>query len=493
MMFPVIGEMTISIRGSNNSEREMKAYKYIVSAAIAATMLVSCAKEDNHVNPVARRSLTVYCPLTKTSIEYEGSDVSHLVWEAGESVGYVTSVSGDRVQLAQISSNSFTAQIPADASKADSIFVIYPVGDNEGRLLSEIRLPLRNSETQNVSMPFDGSTFPMYGKAAIPSASKAATNVSFDFPAAILRFNLFSETPGKLRTACSIEFSGEPYMQGEYAIDSRGAISFVPAAENLRQEIHLVSNEESDLYLDAEGLYVYALVPRAEISDFDVKVQTDSLSYSFSGGKMDLTRRDRSLWRIALNLNSESEDEPAAPSVFKPVASLDELTEEGRYLIVADAGDGSYFVAAPGTYPTAAYGGTLGINAMTLAHNEGNLDFSEELLPCIVSLRKGSVEDSTFAICFDPSKGQNCWCCAPGAATFSVNNGFFFNPAPDTDSEEQGYWKFSYDAPYVEVTSRRVSTQHFYYVADYKQFRPAREDAPEDGFTLKQIKFLRLQ
>ena len=124
MMFPVIGEMTISIRGSNNSEREMKAYKYIVSAAIAATMLVSCAKEDNHVTPVARRSLTVYCPLTKTSIEYEGSDVSHLVWKAGESVGYVTSVSGDRVQLAKISSNSFTAQIPADASKADSIFVI---------------------------------------------------------------------------------------------------------------------------------------------------------------------------------------------------------------------------------------------------------------------------------------------------------------------------------------------------------------------------------
>ena len=493
MTSPVIGEMTISIRGSNNSESVMKTYKYILSAAIAALAFASCGKEESTSIQGDRRNVTVYCPLTRTTIDYEGSDVSHLVWGAGENIGYVTSVSGDRVQLAKMNSNSFIAQIPAYASEEDSIFVIYPVGDNEGRLLSEIRLPLRNPETQNVSMPFDGGSYPMYGKAAIPSVSMAATNVNFEFPAAILRFRLFSETPGKLRTACAIEFSGKPYMEGEYAVDSYGAMSFVPAADNVRKEIKLVANEDSDLFLDSEGVYVYAVVPRAEISDFDVRVLTDSLTYSFNGGSMDLTRRDRSLWRISLNLNPESEDEPAAPSVFKPVTSLDELDEEGSYLIVADADEDSYFVAAPGTYPTATNGGTLGINAVTLAHADGNVDFSEDLLPCIVSLKKGSVEDDTFAISFDPSKGRNCWCCAPGAATFSVNNGFFFNPAPDTDSEEQGYWKFSYEFPYVVVTSRKVTTQHFYYVEDYRQFRPAREDATEDGHTLKGIKFLRLQ
>ena len=105
----------------------MKTYKYILSAAIAALAFASCGKEESTSIQGDRRNVTVYCPLTRTTIDYEGSDVSHLVWGAGENIGYVTSVSGDRVQLAKMNSNSFIAQIPAYASEEDSIFVIYPV------------------------------------------------------------------------------------------------------------------------------------------------------------------------------------------------------------------------------------------------------------------------------------------------------------------------------------------------------------------------------
>ena len=87
MTSPVIGEMMISIRGSNNSESVMKTYKYILSAAIAALAFASCGKEESTSIQGDRRNVTVYCPLTRTTIDYEGSDVSHLVWGAGENIG----------------------------------------------------------------------------------------------------------------------------------------------------------------------------------------------------------------------------------------------------------------------------------------------------------------------------------------------------------------------------------------------------------------------
>ncbi|MDD6364218.1 MAG: hypothetical protein PUA47_02585 [Bacteroidales bacterium] len=474
----------------------MKSYKHILLlTAVSASIFAACCKEEGSSDvPAARRTVKVCCPVTKTTIDYEGSDVSHLAWSSGDKLGYVTTVAGDRVQAASVNSNSFFAEIPAFSSEEDSIYVIYPLGENEGRLLSEIRLQLSNPAVQNVSLPFDGSCYPMYAKAAVPASSgNAAINVSFEFPAAILRFSLSAEESAEILNAQALEFSGSPYMTGEYSFGSSGSLVFTPSQENASQKIQFAANEEADLAVGPDGLYVYAVVPRTEISDFDVKVTTDVADFSFTGGSMDLRRKDRSLWRISLKLTSENGDKPAEPTVFKPVKSLDELNEEDSYIIVADADESSYYLAAPGTYPTASSGGTLGINTFRASHTDGNIELSDDLLPCILTLKKGNVEDNTFAIRFTPEKGANCWCCAPGAATFSVNNGFFFNPAPDTDSEEQGYWKFTYEEPYVKVTSRKVSTQHFYFIQDLTAFRPARDDASEDGHTVKYIKFLRLQ
>ncbi len=475
----------------------MKIYKILFAAAVAFCV-VSCNKEGvRETVRFDRRTVAVNCPMTKTTIDYEGSDVSHLIWNGGETVGYVTSCAGDRVRVASVNSNSFFAQIPVFASEEDQIYVIYPVGDNEGKLLSEISIPLENPVVQNVTASFDGSVYPMFATAPLPSGNNDAVSVTFEFPAAILRFNIFGEaSEAEPVSVKSLSFSGKPYMTGHYSIGGDGRLQFVPDAEQGQQTIVLEADEDGDLVIDGEGMYVYAIVPRAEISDFDVKITTDAASFSLTGGKMDLTRKDRSLWRISLDLDAIAEDEPEVtePTVFKVVTSLDELNEDDKYLIVADKDAGSYYIAAPANYPYGANGGSGPINAKAAAHDgDGNLEKTDELVSYAVTLKKGIVEENTFAICFDPSKGSNCWCCAPGAATNPVNNGFFFNPAPDTDSEEQGYWKFSYESPNVVVTSRKVKNQHFYFVQNYTSFRPAREDAPENDFSIKGIKFLRLQ
>ena len=497
IMCPENGGMMMWIRGNNLKVSTMKIYKILFAAAVALS-IVSCSKESVQESvQFERRTISVNCPITKTTIDYEGSDVSHLVWNGGETVGYITSCAGDRVQSASVNSNSFSAQIPSFAAEDDLIYVIYPLGDNEGKLLSEVSLPLVNQAVQNVSASFDGSVYPMFATAPLPSGSGNALSVAFEFPAAILRFNIFGEaSEAEPVSVKSLSFSGKPYMTGHYSIGGDGRLQFVPDAEQGQQTIVLEADEDGDLVIDGEGMYVYAIVPRAEISDFDVKVSIDASSFSLTGGKMDLTRKDRSLWRISLDLNAVEEDEPEVtePTVFKVVTSLDELNEDDKYLIVADKDAGSYYLAAPENYPYQPGGGTMGINAKAVAHDgDGNMEKTDELVSYAVTLKKGIEEENTFAICFDPSKGSNCWCCAPGGATNPVNNGFFFNPAPDTDSEEQGYWKFSYESPNVVVTSRKVKNQHFYFVQNYTSFRPAREDAPEYDFSIKGIKFLRLQ
>ena len=242
--------MEIIIKGSTR-----KIYKILFAAAVAFCV-VSCNKEGvRETVRFDRRTVAVNCPMTKTTIDYEGSDVSHLIWNGGETVGYVTSCAGDRVRVASVNSNSFFAQIPVFASEEDQIYVIYPVGDNEGKLLSEISIPLENPVVQNVTASFDGSVYPMFATAPLPSGNNDAVSVTFEFPAAILRFNIFGEaSEAEPVSVKSLSFSGKPYMTGHYSIGGDGRLQFVPDAEQGQQTIVLEADEDGDLVIDGEGM-----------------------------------------------------------------------------------------------------------------------------------------------------------------------------------------------------------------------------------------------
>ncbi|MBQ5748151.1 MAG: hypothetical protein IIV83_05060, partial [Bacteroidales bacterium] len=112
----------------------------IAVLALIAGFAASCNKSDNYRVPAEdMRVITVGTAATRTTIGYEGSDVSHLEWVDGDQVAYVTDASGDVFKVAEVNSNLFTAEIPAASEK---IYVIYPVGENEGKSLAQVNASL---------------------------------------------------------------------------------------------------------------------------------------------------------------------------------------------------------------------------------------------------------------------------------------------------------------------------------------------------------------
>ncbi|MGN1210569.1 MAG: hypothetical protein ACI4TM_02710, partial [Candidatus Cryptobacteroides sp.] len=127
-------------------------FRYIIGA-VGTIVLASCAKEAGFQE--SSRAITVNCPVTKTSISYEGSDVSHLVWSDGDSVAYVTSCEGDIVKVAEVSHNSFMAVVPESASTSDKLFVVYPAGDNEGKTMAQMKATVLADACQDMNESFD--------------------------------------------------------------------------------------------------------------------------------------------------------------------------------------------------------------------------------------------------------------------------------------------------------------------------------------------------
>lgn len=468
----------------------------IALAAVAAAVLGACDKGVTAPDNV--RTLTVICPVTKTTVDYEGSDVSHLVWNEKDTVAYVTSCAGDVVKFAEVKSNTFQAVLPSSASSSDRLFVVYPCGKNEGKTLGELTASILPEVTQKVIEPFDGRTYPMLASVPVPPAGTNTVSMTYDLPAAVLRFRVSAEgRPAKIPVR-SLELSANEPLGGVFKASTASEDGFQFTAGETSKTV-LLEGPDDSLATGEKGLYVYAVVPRSNYTSFTVKVVTDSLSYTFADGKMDLTRSDRSLYRIELDLSKVQGEapDPNAGTVFKPVVSMDELNQNSRYLIVAEKDELSYYLAAPDNlYSTSSKpnGVTQAVKSTTVQHSDGSIERTEELMKFIIALEPGTVKENTFAIRFVGAGENTCnYACAPGAASLPVNNGFFMNPSPTTDSEEQGYWAFSMNGGNVVVRSRRTATQRFRFVVDHNEFRPCRDDAEDYDYTVRELKFLRLQ
>ena len=101
----------------------MKQYTllYIAAAAIAATACTVSQMPDNQ--QTRRITVSTESIGTKTGIEYEYSDYSHLVWKEGDVVAYVTDCASDVVRTAEVSADGrFTATIPETAGTDNKLF-----------------------------------------------------------------------------------------------------------------------------------------------------------------------------------------------------------------------------------------------------------------------------------------------------------------------------------------------------------------------------------
>ncbi|MBO7322152.1 MAG: hypothetical protein J6U51_01020, partial [Bacteroidales bacterium] len=297
----------------------------IAVLALIAGFAASCNKSDNYTLPAEDlRVITVGTAATRTTIGYEGSDVSHLEWVDGDQVAYVTDAPGDVFKVAEVNSNLFTAEIPA---ASENIYVIYPVGENEGKSLAQVRASLASEIVQIADEDFNGELLPMYAVAPVPSNDRV--DVVYECMASVLRFTIFGEG-FETETLKRVTLSAAEPLAGDFTIDLNSDTFVFDGAGS---EIVVNYQGEGEDVLLSSSHDIYMVVPSTVFTDLDLVVTTDLNSYYWMDGSMDLTNPERRLYRVELDLGDSNGMPEPEQQLFTPVLSLDEVTDEGLYLI----------------------------------------------------------------------------------------------------------------------------------------------------------------
>ena len=311
--------------------------KYITGAlALLATLLpAGCSSDsadmpENGNGPEMREINVNMSSLTRTSIEYDNAGVSHLVWKEGDKVAYISDAAGDVCREATITGNKFTAQVPASLAEG-KLHIIYPVGDNVGKTLAEMRMSVASAVTRDVTAAFDGATLPMTAEAPVSEAS--SVNADFEFPASVLRLKLnVADNHDAEETVESVTLTAAEPAAGSYTFQN-GKWTFSGASKTITTTF---AGSPKLVDMQANGGYVYIVMNAAAYTDVDLVIKTSAGLYKFDDGTMDLAREGRTLYHVALTL---SEAEPEPEPRYKKITSVDDLTTNATdsYLIVCEA------------------------------------------------------------------------------------------------------------------------------------------------------------
>ncbi len=307
-----------------------------------ALAAVSCQKDSANIATMDdMRTVEVYTADTRTTIGYEASDVSHLEWCEEDVVAYVTDGAGDTFRTAQMKRGAdgwhFTSETPADAKQ---IYVIYPVGDNVGKSLIEAKASLAASIEQSAGASFAGELLPMMATSPLNTGTRI--DVVYEVMASVIRFRV--EGKGHdTESLRSVTLTTTESLVGDYTIDATsGELCFNGTANSIKVDYVSAAEGGEDVLL-AHTHDIYMVVPSTSFTGVNVVVETDADSYRWSDGAMDVSHPTRRLYRVELDLNT-SEGAPAPVNrYFTPVCSLDEITDNGTYLIATKL-DGKYYV-----------------------------------------------------------------------------------------------------------------------------------------------------
>ena len=313
-----------------------------ILGAAMALVAVSCQRDSATIAVGDEmRTVEVYAAHTRTTIGYEASDVSHLEWCEGDRVAYVTDVAGDTFKSAEMKYSAkgwyFSSNVTA---AAETIYVIYPVGDNVGKSLAEAKASLVAEFQQVADADFVGETLPMYASAPITSTSRV--EVVYEVMASVVRFSVVGEGHD-VESLQSVTLTTNEPLVGDYSYDAAsGKMLFEGAANSIKVD-YVSATELGEDVLLARTHDIYMVVPSATFTGVDVVVKTDADTYVWSNGAMDLSHPERRLYRVALDLAAADGAPAPVNRYFSPVCSLDEITDEGTYLIATNI-DGKYYV-----------------------------------------------------------------------------------------------------------------------------------------------------
>lgn len=317
----------------------MKRLSIFLLSVPAILALASCDRNVCGPDEYSGRVITVSSVNvdTRTSIEYELSDYSHLVWESGDKVAYVTDVDGDEVSVAEVSGGSFEAVLPSGAASDNLLYIVYPSDGLEGLNIDKLKMPLPSEQHQDTLGSSKGVTVPMFAVTSVPGEEVNAVTARYVFPAATLRFAV-SSAEHSAEKILSVTLEAQDAVAGSMIISRpNNDISLVTPSNTVSSVI----GKPSPI---SDGGFIYMNVMRGDYSDVCVTVKTDKGEYVFDGGRFDLTDTGASLFKVSIPLDNGVV--PAPEPSFKEIQEGETFSPDSKYLIAFKASSGEYYVAS---------------------------------------------------------------------------------------------------------------------------------------------------
>ena len=309
-----------------------------VSVLIFGAVLSGCTSDNPEENtPLQQgRNIEVNFVNTRTTIDYEGGDLSHLVWQNGDKVAYISDFGNDIFKTATVAGNKFNANVPAEATGNNRLYVIWPVDGNEGKNLTDASAELKSEFEQNVDERFDGSLLPMFASVAIPENSNSV-NAVYEPLGVVVRLSVKSYIDHETEVIKKVTLSANEKITGSFVFDPLSAEgwTFVGTSNSITTTI-----SGDNAILEHEP-YIYFVLNRGKYTGVKVEIETDLSRYAVEDGTMDLTQPGRTLFRVDVPL----EEVPAAQEpAYRMVRNVGEITAGGKYLLVSEKDDSQYYV-----------------------------------------------------------------------------------------------------------------------------------------------------
>ena len=419
-----------------------------ILGAAMALVAVSCQRDSATIAVGDEmRTVEVYAAQTRTTIGYEASDVSHLEWCEGDRVAYVTDVAGDTFKSAEMKYSAkgwyFSSNVTA---AAETIYVIYPVGDNVGKSLAEAKASLAAEFQQVADADFVGENLPMYASAPITSTSRV--EVVYEVMASVVRFSVVGEGHD-IESLQSVTLKTNEPLVGDYSYDAAsGKMLFEGAANSIKVD-YVSATELGEDVLLARTHDIYMVVPSATFTGVDVVVKTDADTYVWSNGAMDLSHPERRLYRVALDLAAADGAPAPVNRYFSPVCSLDEITDEGTYLIATNI-DGKYYVTNNEPTDTANY---YYVEGVELPSDEFGVLHSEDAMNYTWSITKHDQGYMLYSANMVKQGSKGVYLISQGGSDMFSGEGGYEGKAwyvlpsalPTGDSASRAYWDITVD------------------------------------------------
>lgn len=314
----------------------------ILAWAPVLALMVSCSKADDQVLSAGKERVVHVVAEnvdTRTMIDYERSDYSHLVWEEADRLAVLTDVYDDVASIVEVNQGAFDARIPADYNQSyNNLIAIYPSDGLDGQNIDKITMPIPAEQHQDTLGSSRGVQVPMFTVVKVPNGvTEQTVSARYQFPAATLRFAIRSDVH-KQEKVLSVTMTAPDPIAGKMTFNRP---SYSVRLIKGEKEVTVTVDKPAAI---EKGGYLYMNVMRGVYEGVTIKVTTDQNTYLFENGRFDLTDPEASLFKVNLPLDV-SVVKPK-PSYYTEISEGEVFSADEKYLIAYKYSDTEYYVAS---------------------------------------------------------------------------------------------------------------------------------------------------